>query len=79
MDYKLISVDLDGTLLEGVMTVSEENIAAAEELARKGALIVPNTGRAFVELPEIIKTLPIFRYYIYSDGAVIYDKIHIRN
>ncbi len=74
MDYKIISVDLDGTLLDGLMSVSAENIAAAEELVRRGALIVPNTGRAYNEFPEIIKDLPIFRYYIYSDGAVIYDK-----
>ncbi len=74
MDYKIISVDLDGTLLDGIMTVSPENISAAEELMRKGVLIVPNTGRAYNEFPEIIKDLPIFRYYIYSDGAVIYDK-----
>ncbi len=74
MDYKIISVDLDGTLLEGIMTVSAENIAAGEELERRGALIVPNTGRAYNEFPDVIKELPIFRYYIYSDGAVIYDK-----
>lgn len=73
-DYKLISVDLDGTLLNGLMTVSNENIAAAEELVRRGVHIVPNTGRAYIEFPEIIKSLPVFRYYIYSDGAVIYDK-----
>lgn len=72
--YKIISVDLDGTLLDGVMTVSKENIAAAEKLVQRGVLIVPNTGRAYIEMPDAIKELPIFRYYIYSDGAVIYDK-----
>ncbi|MBQ2733950.1 MAG: HAD family phosphatase [Clostridia bacterium] len=72
--YKIISVDLDGTLLDGIMTVSPENISAAEELIRRGALIVPNTGRAYNEFPDIIRDLPIFRYYIYSDGAVIFDK-----
>ncbi|MBE6641149.1 MAG: HAD family phosphatase [Ruminococcaceae bacterium] len=71
---KIISVDLDGTLLDGNMEVSAENIAAAEELVRRGYLIVPNTGRAYNEFPPVIKELPIFRYYIYSDGAVIYDK-----
>ena len=34
VEYKIISVDLDGTLLDGVMTVSAENIAAAEELVQ---------------------------------------------
>ena len=57
-EYKIISVDLDGTLLNGISSVSEENIAAANELERKGVLVVPNTGRAYIELPKAIQDCP---------------------
>lgn len=73
-DFKIISIDLDGTLLNENARVSPENIAAAEELVRRGVQIVPNTGRAYNEMPVFVKELPFVRYIIFSDGGVIYDK-----
>ena len=72
--YKLISSDLDCTLLSSDMTVSRENEAAIHTITQKGVHFVPNTGRTLCEIPESIKQSPDIRYIIYSNGAAIYDK-----
>lgn len=74
MRYKLIAFDLDGTLLNKDMTLSEENSRALLELAARGVTVLPNTGRTLTEIPDFIRENPAFRYLIHSDGAVIYDK-----
>lgn len=73
MEYKIIASDLDGTLLKHD-AISEENENAIKELVNKGVYFVPATGRAFDELPKHLKETELFRYYIVSDGAQIYDK-----
>ena len=74
MEYKIIASDLDGTLLKHD-AISEENENAIKELINKGVYFVPATGRAFDELPKHLKETELFRYYIVSDGAQIYDKV----
>ncbi len=73
MKYKLIACDLDGTLLNSKGHVSEENRKAIAELAKRGVLFVPTTGRAYYETPEVVRNLPDIRYFISSDGAVVQD------
>lgn len=73
MKYKIVASDLDGTLLRHD-AISEENENAIKELINKGVYFVPATGRAFDELPKHLKETKLFRYYIVSDGAQIYDK-----
>ena len=72
--YKLIASDLDGTLLTPQKTVSQENEAAIRELCELGVHFVPCSGRAYEQMPSFIRSNPYVRYYIYSDGAGIYDK-----
>ena len=72
--YKLISIDLDSTLLSSDMTVSEENEKAIRTLSKKGVYFVPNSGRTLSEFPASIKENSDIRYLIYSDGAAIYDR-----
>ncbi len=73
-NYQIISSDLDGTLLNLDMTVSPENKEAIRKLAEKEIQFVPNSGRAWDELPNEVKTDPNIRYCICSNGTVIYDK-----
>ena len=73
-EYKIISSDLDGTLLDRNMSVSEENRAAIQKMSRLGVHFVPNSGRTLNEISKEVRELPGTRYIIYSDGAVIYDK-----
>lgn len=71
--YKIIATDLDGTLLNTQGTVSPENLDAIHKITKMGAFFVPSSGRAFWELPPCVRTIPDARYFICSDGAVIYD------
>lgn len=72
--YKLIAVDLDGTLLNTVMAVSAENQAAIGAFAARGVYVVPATGRTLSEIPAAVRDDPNVRYIIHSNGSVIYDK-----
>ncbi len=73
--YKLISSDLDSTLLSSDMTVSLENKEAIRALAERGVYFVPNSGRTLTEFAEEVRNHPDIRYLIYSDGAAIYDRV----
>ncbi len=73
--YKIIASDLDGTLLNSEAGISEENLSAISELSKRGAFLVPSTGRSFLEIPVELKNNPDIRYYIYSNGATVLDKV----
>ena len=72
--YRIIASDLDGTLLNNVGKISSENIDSITAFCNKGVAFVPSTGRTYSEIPEIIKNIPGIRYFIYSNGAVVYDR-----
>ena len=72
--YRLISVDLDGTLLNSEKHVSAENREAIRAFTENGGYLVPNTGRSYLEMPKEIRDLPGVRFFICSDGSDIYDK-----
>ena len=74
-NYKIVASDLDGTLLDSHGKITAENLAAISELSEKGIHFVPATGRSFVEIPDMIKSIPEIRYFIHSSGAVVYDKL----
>lgn len=75
MDYRIIALDLDGTLLTSDKRLSAVNRAALESAAAKGALIVPTTGRFFGMMPAPVRDLPFVRYAITINGAQVYDRV----
>lgn len=74
MKYRLIASDLDGTLINSKSEISKENIDAINRLCEKGVHFVPCTGRTFSELPSEIKNIESIRYFICSNGAVVFDR-----
>ena len=72
--YKIIAVDLDGTLLNTDMALSAENKAAIGDLAARGAYVVPSTGRTLSQIPPFVRDDENVRYILHSCGTVIYDK-----
>lgn len=67
--YKIIALDLDGTLLNSRKELSAENLNALQMAAEAGVEIVPTTGRYYLGMPEIIRNLPFLHYAITVNGA----------
>lgn len=74
MNYKLISTDLDGTLLDSHESISPENTKIMKKLSDAGIIIAVNTGRTLFEMPQPVREHPYIDYFICSNGAVIYNK-----
>lgn len=70
--YKLISTDLDGTLIPFLGTITEETSEIVKDLLEKGVLIVPNSGRCLGALDEKIMECK-FRYLICANGSYVLD------
>lgn len=75
-DYRLIALDLDGTLLDTNKQLSTENAEALAAAAARGIAIVPTTGRFFEGMPEAIRALPYLRYAITINGAQVRDVLN---
>lgn len=76
--YKLVASDLDGTLLKDDQSLSPENAAAIREMGSKGISFAVSTGRTYGEILPALREDPYIRYYICSDGGLIYDKLENR-
>lgn len=70
MSIKLISFDLDGTILKGEY-ISNNVIKAFEKLREKGIILIPNTGRSIDSLRKIFKILQLDSYCILNTGSTI--------
>lgn len=72
---KLFATDLDGTLLDDDKEVSEENIAAIQELSRSGCHIAIATGRSIESASELFgEVLGLSEGYLLClNGSVVYD------
>lgn len=77
MTYKMLVSDLDETLLNNDGTVHAENVRAIKEAIAQGFKFVPNTGRAFSSVQELLKTLGLYdeagQYVISYNGAAIVE------
>ena len=73
MAIKLIAFDLDGTLLDDKKRLPPENRAALQAAGDAGVILVPATGRILKGLPDWFLELGLFRYFIFANGAEIYD------
>lgn len=73
MQYKLIALDLDHTLLSSTRTISERNKRAIERAVEKGATVVLATGRPFGGTCRFCEELEIKQPVITNGGAVVVD------
>lgn len=69
----IITLDLDGTLLNSKKELSEGNLAALKKAADAGWEIVPTTGRFYGGMPDFIRGLPFVHYAITINGAYVED------
>lgn len=73
MRYRLIAIDLDGTLLCPNGEVSDENRVALHAAHEAGALIIPCTGRGYGEARHAIASVPDGDVGVFNTGAMITD------
>ena len=73
MNIRLIAFDLDGTLLDDRKNLPSENLDALQAAAAAGVMLVPATGRILKGLPDGFVNPGLFRYFIFANGAEIYD------
>lgn len=71
--YKLIAIDLDGTLLNSNGVVSEENKKTLQNLINKNIEIVLASGRMIDSTKTIAKEIGCKKYFIAGNGAIVYD------
>ncbi len=73
MSYKLVAIDLDGTLLHSDGTISDATLAALDAATARGVHIVFSTGRPmqgfFKYSPPLRPTTPV----ITCNGAMVVD------
>lgn len=75
MNIKLISLDLDGTLMSpDHLTVSEENKKALRLAHEKGIKIAISTGRTVAIIGDVCEQVPEIDYIVYSNGAGVFDR-----
>ena len=71
MKYKLLVVDIDGTLLGRDGSISVENKKALAKARNSGITVSLSTGRVPRACLDIIKQLSLDGYHIFFDGALV--------
>lgn len=71
--YKLIALDLDGTLLDSEKRLTTRAAQTLSRAAARGIEIVPTTGRFYDGMPESVRSLAFVRYAITINGAQVLD------
>lgn len=70
---KLITIDMDDTLLHTDKTISEYTIEVLQKACDRGILIVPCSGRAYSGMPAGLQQIQGIRYSINLNGGIITD------
>lgn len=71
---KLIASDMDGTLLNDKMQVSDENAAAIRQAGENGIEFMVATGRGLTEAKPLLADQLLHPAFITLNGAMVYDE-----
>lgn len=71
--YKLMAIDLDGTLLNSMGEVSENTRKALKEAKKNGTEVVLSSGRPISSTESLAIELGVDNYLISGNGAAVYD------
>lgn len=72
--YKLLALDMDGTLLNENKTISKENFQAIQNAKERGVKVVLATGRPLKGIEKYLNQLNLITendYAVAFNGAVI--------
>ena len=71
--YKLIAIDLDGTMLNSYGIITENTKEMIQKVYNKGVEIVIASGRNVNSIKNIAQELGCINYFIAGNGAILYD------
>lgn len=71
--YKLVAVDLDGTMLNQYGMVTENTKRVIKNTIQKGIDVIIASGRPIDSIKTIAKEIGSEKYFIAGNGALIYD------
>ncbi len=71
--YKLVAIDLDGTLLNSYGQISEHNKKTIQKAIDKGIEIVLASGRGPMSVENLANEVCANHYMICGNGAIVYD------
>lgn len=71
--YKLIAVDLDGTLLNSYGKISNKNKNAIKKAKENGTEVIIASGRHITSVKSFAKEIDSESYSICGNGAILYD------
>ena len=71
--YKLVAIDLDGTLLDSYGQVSQKNKITITRAIQAGAEIVLTSGRGVRSVQNLATEIGADNYIICGNGAIIYN------
>ena len=69
--YKLIAIDLDGTLLDNRKMIPKENLGVVHELIDKGYEVVIATGRRYWSAKQLIKDINSPLTILANNGNIV--------
>ncbi|MFC1920749.1 Cof-type HAD-IIB family hydrolase [Chloroflexota bacterium] len=72
-NYKLLVVDIDGTLLDKEGNISETDIKALSQARDAGLLVSLSTGRVVQASIRFIDQMKLDGYHMFFDGALVYN------
>lgn len=71
--YKLVAIDLDGTMLNSYGEVTENTKKTIKQAIDKGIDIIIASGRPIDSIKTIAEEINANKYFISGNGALIYD------
>lgn len=74
--YRMIAIDLDGTLLSPQGTVTERARAAIHKALKAGLLICFATGRNYTESRTVLDAVDHYASAVFAGGAMVIDTGH---
>lgn len=73
MKYRLLGIDMDGTLLRPDQSIHPEDVAAIRRAQAAGCLVVPCTGRSWREANGALQPVAGLSVGVFCTGATLVD------
>ena len=71
--YRLLVVDIDGTLLDENRHITDEDTEALKKVSDSGVEVSLSTGRVVDACRDILGQLGLDGYHMFFDGALVYN------